>query len=136
MQTRLSSPDLTIAKPNGFDPKQLRSTIDRAMLRDRGPLRSRLRRLDEAARKGGDMAADGAKLAADIARSVEAAEQRRARLPRISYPEELPISGKREDIAAAIRDAPGRDRLRRDRFGQDHAAAEDLPRARPRRRRA
>ncbi|HEX7810711.1 MAG TPA: ATP-dependent RNA helicase HrpA [Burkholderiales bacterium] len=94
---------MTAAKPNAFDPKQLRSAIDRAMLRDRGPLRSRLRRLDEAAHKGADIAADGARLAADVTRSVEAAEQRRARLPRISYPEELPISGKREDIAAAIR---------------------------------
>ena len=31
-------------------------------------------------------------------------ERRSALVPRVSYPEELPVSGRREDIAAAIRD--------------------------------
>jgi ATP-dependent helicase HrpA len=98
-------PDLTAASnQNHFDPAQLRAAIDRAMLRDRGPLRARLRRLDESLRSGADVSAESARLAADVTRSVEAAEQRRARLPRVSFPGELPISAKREDIAAAIRD--------------------------------
>ncbi|HEV8261459.1 MAG TPA: helicase-related protein, partial [Burkholderiales bacterium] len=43
------------------------------------------------------------KLAADAQRSVEQTEKRRARLPRVTFPEELPISAKRGDIAEAIR---------------------------------
>ncbi len=36
--------------------------------------------------------------------SPERLEQRRAAVPRISYPEQLPVSARREEIAAAIRD--------------------------------
>ena len=50
--------------------------------------------------------------------------------PPVSYPPELPVGAARDEIAAAIRDAPGRHRLRRDRLGQDDADSEDLPRAR------
>ncbi len=100
----MNLPDLTAPKPDRFDSASLRTAIDRAMLRDRGPLRARLRRIDESARTSSETVAESVKLAADVARSVEVAEQRRARLPRVSFPEELPISGKREDIAAAIRD--------------------------------
>ncbi|MGD8478375.1 MAG: DEAD/DEAH box helicase, partial [Burkholderiales bacterium] len=35
-------------------------------------------------------------------KSMQRAEQRRQRLPRISYPDQLPISGKRDEIARAI----------------------------------
>ncbi|MDQ1679441.1 MAG: ATP-dependent helicase HrpA, partial [Frankiaceae bacterium] len=45
---------------------------------------------------------------ADTARAIEAAEQRlearRASVPAITYPAELPVSARKDDIAAAIRD--------------------------------
>ena len=73
---------------------------------------------------------------AAIERAVDEAEvaieRRRSALPAITYPEHLPVSERRDEIAAAIRDHQVVVARRRDRLGQDHAAAEDLPRARPR----
>ncbi|MFJ1706760.1 ATP-dependent RNA helicase HrpA [Kitasatospora sp. NPDC088346] len=43
-------------------------------------------------------------LAADVARAELRVEQRRAAVPAISYPQELPVSQKKDDILAAIRD--------------------------------
>ena len=59
--------------------------------------------------------------------------RRRASVPAITYPPQLPVS--RAQGRAARRDPrpPGRRRRGGDRLGQDDAAAEDLPRARPRR---
>ena len=45
----------------------------------------------------------------------------------------LPINARRDEIRAAIERAPGGHRLRRDRLGQDHAAAQDPARDGPRR---
>ena len=64
---------------------------------------------------------------------AQRARSRRTPLPPITFPEALPVSGRRDEIAQAIARAPGRHRLRRNRLGQDHAAAEDLPGAGPRR---
>ncbi|HEY0815025.1 MAG TPA: ATP-dependent RNA helicase HrpA [Pseudonocardia sp.] len=64
------------------------------------------RRLDTASRTRDGEARDRA-LAA-VATAIESAERRiagrRAAMPAISYPETLPVSARREDIAAAIRD--------------------------------
>jgi len=64
------------------------------------------RRLDTARRTRDHVARDRA--VAGIAAAVEEAERRvasrRAAVPVISYPETLPVSARREDIAAAIRD--------------------------------
>src|SRR6266478_4313637 len=83
--------------------RELREAIDRGMLRTRGALRARPKRLEESARCGRDVSAELDRLAADAQRSVEQAKQREARLPRVTFPEELPISAKRGDIAEAIR---------------------------------
>ena len=61
-------------------------------------------------------------------------ERRRASVPPITYPPQLPVSERQDEIAAAIRDhqvviVAGETGSR-----QDDAAAEDLPRARPRHR--
>jgi ATP-dependent helicase HrpA len=52
-------------------------------------------------------------------------------VPPITYPESLPVSAGARRSRAPCR-APGGHRLRRDRLGQDHAAAQDRARARPR----
>src|SRR4026209_1287067 len=83
--------------------RELRQSVDRGMLRTRGALRMRLKQIEESARDGKNMSAEIDKLAADALRSLEQADQRRARLPRTTFPEELPISSKRGDIAEAIR---------------------------------
>jgi hypothetical protein len=54
-------------------------------------------------------------------------EARRAARPVIAYDEALPVNLRRAEIAEAIREAPGGGDLRRDRLGQDHATAKDLP---------
>ena len=73
------------------------------MLRERAALRGRLRRLEEAVRGGKSAAADVDKLLSDVQRSQEQASARLAGLPQVSYPEELPISAKRGEIAQAIK---------------------------------
>ncbi|MFI8170976.1 ATP-dependent RNA helicase HrpA [Streptomyces sp. NPDC085931] len=45
-----------------------------------------------------------AEIEAEIAKSEERMARRRARVPAITYPEQLPVSQKKDDIAAAIRD--------------------------------
>ncbi|MFE6200905.1 ATP-dependent RNA helicase HrpA [Streptomyces sp. NPDC057838] len=45
-----------------------------------------------------------AEIEAEIARGEERMAHRRARVPEVTYPEQLPVSQKKDDIAAAIRD--------------------------------
>ena len=82
--------------------RELREAIDRGMLRMRGPMRARLKKIEEAARGGKDVSAERDKLAADAQRSVEQVRQRKAGLPKVVYPEELPISARRKEIGDAI----------------------------------
>ena len=57
---------------------------------------------------------------------------RRAAVPSISYPEQLPISARRTDIAAAIRDHQVVIVAGETGSGKTTQLPEDLPRARPR----
>ena len=82
--------------------RSLRDTIDHSMLRDRGPLRGRLRRIEESARAGKDVSTEYRKAFEEATRSAERAALRRQNLPKVDYPEELPISARRADIRAAI----------------------------------
>jgi ATP-dependent helicase HrpA len=81
----------------------LRSRISELLPRDEHRLGRRL----EGTRRIRDDAARSAALA-DIAAEVEQArsrlDARLARVPRITFPEALPVSGRKDDIAAAIRD--------------------------------
>jgi ATP-dependent helicase HrpA len=73
------------------------------MLRDQRRLRRRL----EGARKVRDAAARQAiaeQIAADIAAAEARVAARREAVPAITYPEQLPVSQKKDDILAAIRD--------------------------------
>ena len=73
------------------------------MLRERASLRGRMRRLEDASRSGKDVSAEIGKLLTDAQQSESQARQRQARLPKVTYPEELPISTKRGEIATAIK---------------------------------
>lgn len=81
--------------------KILKDRIGACMLRDRHRLDTQWQRL---VRKSGSNTADNtlAKLEAAIARSEQLAAQRLAGSPVIGYPEDLPISQKRQQIAEAI----------------------------------
>src|SRR5215217_2690295 len=86
-----------MAVPTAHD--DLRARLGELTLRDEHRLRRRLQRLrrhpDESAR---------AKLAVDVERAEARVARRRAAVPMVSYPPELPVSGRREDLLAAIRD--------------------------------
>ncbi|MFO0498810.1 MAG: helicase-related protein, partial [Betaproteobacteria bacterium] len=74
------------------------------MIEDQSRLRARLARLREA--KTGVDEADLARIGSDIDTSLARVARRRARLPVLRYPEELPVSGKRGEIAAALNAHP------------------------------
>ncbi|MFI0418272.1 ATP-dependent RNA helicase HrpA [Spongiactinospora sp. 9N601] len=82
---------------------ELRARLPELTLRDQRRLRRRL----EGARKVRNRAAQQ-KIATEIAAEVTAAESRvaarRSAVPEITYPEALPVSARRDDILAAIRD--------------------------------
>ncbi|MCZ2838286.1 ATP-dependent RNA helicase HrpA [Modestobacter sp. VKM Ac-2985] len=82
----------------------LRSRLSALTLADEHRLRRRLdgtrRTKDPAAR-----ARQHEQVAADVAAAEERIARRRAAVPVVSYPEELPVSQRREDIAAALRDS-------------------------------
>ncbi|WP_159838118.1 ATP-dependent RNA helicase HrpA [Nocardia sp. CY41] len=75
------------------DSRALRTRLANLSLRDEHRLR---RMLDKA--RGGDLA----DVEAEIAAAELRVEARRAAVPQIRYPEQLPVTARREDIAAAI----------------------------------
>src|SRR3954447_1065747 len=80
--------------------RQLDERLSHTMLTDRRNLRRRLRGLEAGRGSEGALAA----VTADVDRAVKRFEERRARLPKTNYPEELPVSGRREEIAKLIAD--------------------------------
>jgi ATP-dependent helicase HrpA len=75
----------------------LRARLDDLTLRDAHRLRRRVDRL----RRGGGR--DGfERVEAEIAAAQAVVERRRAAVPAVSYPPELPVSARREDLRAAI----------------------------------
>ncbi|HWI74390.1 MAG TPA: ATP-dependent RNA helicase HrpA, partial [Baekduia sp.] len=79
---------------------ELRSRLDELTLLDEHRLG---RRLDRARRHPEDEAAL-ARLDRDFAAAERRIERRRAAVPKITYPEQLPVSARRDDLLAAIRD--------------------------------
>jgi ATP-dependent helicase HrpA len=81
----------------------LRRALPGLMLRDARRLR---RRIDRAAGLRDETARDTAvtELTADIAKAEQRVAARRAAVPPLSYPEELPVSQRKDDIANVIRD--------------------------------
>jgi ATP-dependent helicase HrpA len=77
----------------------LRSRLAGLTLRDEHRLR---RKLDGLRRPGRQQAAAIQSLAADIERAEQRIADRRAVIPRIEYPEQLPVSQRRDDLLTAI----------------------------------
>ena len=104
-------------------------------MRDEHRLRRRLdklRRTDDAEARGRALA----RLGEEIETARGRVERRRAAVPAVTYPPELPVSARREDLLAAIRDHQVVVVAGETGLGQDDAAAQALPRARARRARA
>ncbi|MEU6643330.1 ATP-dependent RNA helicase HrpA [Saccharomonospora sp. NPDC046836] len=79
---------------------QLRSRLPELTLRDA----HRLRRRIDGARRARDADAVTARIAADIETALARVERRRAAVPKIEYPAELPVSQHKDDLAAVIRE--------------------------------
>ena len=79
---------------------RLRAELSEGMRADWARLAPRIDRLE----RRGVAAAEVERVVAAVAASRERAISRAAAVPRINYPPELPVSERRDDIAAAIRD--------------------------------
>ncbi len=77
-------------------------SIDTCLRRDQHRLRRERDRLRAGKMRGNDIAAAEAALAQKIAASTAARAARAASVPKVSYPEELPISANRDEIRRAI----------------------------------
>ncbi|WP_327039454.1 ATP-dependent RNA helicase HrpA [Micromonospora maris] len=90
--------------PAATDPiRALQRRLTPLMFRDQRQLRRRLdgvRRLRDPQRRESALA----EIAAEVAAAEGRLERRRAALPKITYPAALPVSERKDDIAAAIRD--------------------------------
>ncbi|OAI10288.1 ATP-dependent helicase [Methylomonas lenta] len=82
--------------------KQLAKNLNHCMHIDRHALKRQLDRLRSDAGKGKDVAGALQQLAGKIDRSSSRCNQRRASVPVINYPD-LPVSGKKDDIAELIK---------------------------------
>lgn len=83
--------------------KRLTGLLDACMLRDRIQLQKRLRGLERRIQKGQPVDRGLKEISNLIEQSTATLITRKGALPVIEYPEELPVSEHREEIAAAIR---------------------------------
>ncbi|WP_007024205.1 ATP-dependent RNA helicase HrpA [Saccharomonospora iraqiensis] len=87
---------------------ELRSRLPELMVRDANRLRRRIDGLTKSgkSRKARPRPADDvvAKIAADVDAAERRVARRRESVPTVKYPDELPVSGRREDLAETIRD--------------------------------
>ena len=92
-QERGDVPDLGVLR-------ELRSRLAGLMPQDQ----HRLRRRIEGAKKSPHAQAIAEAIRADVERAEQRVATRRAGVPQITYPEQLPVSQRQDDILAAIRD--------------------------------
>ena len=84
---------------------QFESEIAQAMVADRHRLRNVLRGIEAAARDGKPLDRQRlARLEKELRRSVGCCDARRKAVPKVNFDPDLPISARRKEIAAAIRD--------------------------------
>ncbi len=81
---------------------QLDQQLSQCMLADRFPLRRRLQQARDALKQGKNVDTSLVAIADKVLASQQRMQARLATLPRPEYPEALPVSGKKEEIAAAI----------------------------------
>jgi ATP-dependent helicase HrpA len=81
---------------------QLEKQLPQCMLADRFPLKRRLNQLRDALKQNKPVDKSLVDLAHKIQASQQKLQARQAALPKPEYPPELPVSGKKEEIAAAI----------------------------------
>ncbi|MFK7882961.1 MAG: ATP-dependent RNA helicase HrpA [Phycisphaerales bacterium] len=81
---------------------ELRKLVGRAMPADIPRLRSRLKGIDRGLESGKDMTRALQAIRVDVDRSVETFERRQRSVPKVSYPPELPVSQRRDDLIDAI----------------------------------
>ncbi|HEX6022158.1 MAG TPA: ATP-dependent RNA helicase HrpA [Solirubrobacter sp.] len=74
------------------------TSLPELTIQDEYRLRRRLQRLDTNDTKARE------RLERDVERARQRLERRKAAVPKISYPEDLPVSARRDDLLAAIRD--------------------------------
>jgi ATP-dependent helicase HrpA len=84
------------------NPEALSDLIASCMLRDQFRFRRRLKKLQQSKRKGDAGEAQWQKLAADIQASASLRAKRLVDLPKPTFPENLPVSERREAIREAI----------------------------------
>ncbi|MCW8983394.1 MAG: ATP-dependent RNA helicase HrpA, partial [Gammaproteobacteria bacterium] len=82
--------------------KQLKKQLPNCMGRDRFRLSRKLSRLEQQIKENKPVEQTINEVEAQVINSIKAYQQRLISIPSISYPEELPVSGKRVAIAAAI----------------------------------
>ena len=87
---------------------RIRSLLPDAMLKDQSYVRRRLSRLQKSQRrlKKDEAFRELENLEKKLAASVEKKKLRARRVPRVSFPEELPISARSQEIIKAIRENP------------------------------
>ncbi|WP_461002002.1 ATP-dependent RNA helicase HrpA [Streptomonospora sediminis] len=83
--------------------RELRNRLAPLMLTDRHRLRRRVDGLQKV-RTDSKRAGIAAEIAAEIDTAQARVDRRAAAVPKIDYPESLPVSQKKDDIAAAVRD--------------------------------
>ena len=89
-------------RASAADARALSADIQGCLLAHQPRLRKRLARLRGDARRRKGRNDELASLRADIARSQALRAQRAANLPQPAFPEELPVSGRRQEIAEVI----------------------------------
>ncbi len=99
--TQLNSSPAPQAETTAVDVSALQRSLSGCMLRDRHRLRGALARALDARRQGRPTPGL-TELAQQIERSAARAGERLARLPAVRYPEELPVTERKDEIAAAI----------------------------------
>lgn len=94
-------------KPEPLIPANLEAALQACMLADRFPLRRKLQEVKTLQKSGDDKSqAKAQRLMNEMAQKLHASQkkyqQRLHDLPKPEYPPELPVSGKKDEIAAAI----------------------------------
>ncbi|MDX1397427.1 MAG: helicase-related protein, partial [Oceanospirillum sp.] len=94
---RTEAPEQSDAVKPSFDSAEVESALDQVLLKDRFRLQQSWRQ--SLKQKDSDKQQ---KLAQQILRSAEKADRRAKLIPKVEYPENLPVSQKKADIAEAI----------------------------------